>query len=392
MNARLERLKAPFPWFGGKSRVAHLVWNAFGDVANYVEPFAGSLAVLLGRPHAPRIETVNDLDCYLANFWRAVQYAPEEVARWADWPVNEIDLHARHRWLVAQSEFRERMRADPEYFDARVAGWWVWGICQWIGGGWCAESNWNPNVRRPAGAETAEQPRRPKLHSPNGVHSKRARGDRTANEQRRPQLHSSNGVLKRDTRGVSAEWNKRPALGNAGKGVHRTADWEQLPVAGWNRGVHASGLDGDAPVYAWMRALAARLRGVRVCCGDWTRVLGRSSTELIGVTGIFFDPPYLADFRDPSLYGTESADVAHAVRKWAIANGKNKKLRIALCGYEGEHEMPADWQCVAWKAAGGYAAAAGNTENSAKERIWFSPHCARAEDQADLFTAIGGAA
>lgn len=152
---RLTALKAPFPWFGGKSRVAHLVWNAFGDTANYVEPFAGSLAVLLGRPHAPRIETVNDLDCYLANFWRAVQYAPEEVARWADWPVNEIDLHARHRWLVAQSEFRERMRGDPEYFDARVAGWWVWGICQWIGGGWCAESNWNTEMHRPAGGYAA---------------------------------------------------------------------------------------------------------------------------------------------------------------------------------------------------------------------------------------------
>lgn len=98
------------------------------------------------------------------------------------------------------------------------------------------------------------------------------------------------------------------------------------------------------------------------------------------------------DFRAPSLYGTESADVAHDVREWAIANGRNKKLRIALCGYEGEHEMPADWQCVAWKAAGGYAAAAGNAENSAKERIWFSPHCARAEDQADLFSHAGGAA
>ena len=34
-------LKAPFPWFGGKSRVAHLVWQRFGDVANYVEPFFG---------------------------------------------------------------------------------------------------------------------------------------------------------------------------------------------------------------------------------------------------------------------------------------------------------------------------------------------------------------
>lgn len=410
-------LKAPFPWFGGKSRVAHLVWNAFGDVANYVEPFAGSLAVLLARPTSPRIETVNDLDCYLANFWRAVQLAPDEVARWADWPVNEIDLHARHRWLVAQAEFRERMRADPEYFDARVAGWWVWGICQWIGGGWCAESNWNPEVRRPAGDKTAEQPRRPKLYAPNGIHSKR-RGDKTATENRRPQLHNSNGVHKRDTRGSSAQWGKRPVLGRGARGVQRTADFEQIPVLGGsrgaaNRGVHATALakkfpnlsaaNGHGvgvhnrgveygPVYDWMNALAARLRRVRVCCGDWTRVLGRSSTELIGVTGIFLDPPYLADFRDPSLYGTESADVAHAVREWAIANGKNKKLRIALCGYEGEHEMPGDWQCVSWKAAGGYAAAAGNTENSAKERIWFSPHCERAEDQASLFDRLGGAA
>lgn len=28
-------MKSPFPWFGGKSRVAHLVWDRFGDVPNY---------------------------------------------------------------------------------------------------------------------------------------------------------------------------------------------------------------------------------------------------------------------------------------------------------------------------------------------------------------------
>lgn len=32
-----DSLAAPFPWFGGKSRVAHVVWSAFGDVPNYVE-------------------------------------------------------------------------------------------------------------------------------------------------------------------------------------------------------------------------------------------------------------------------------------------------------------------------------------------------------------------
>ena len=41
-------MKAPFVWFGGKRRVAPEVWAALGDVPNYIEPFAGSLAVLLG--------------------------------------------------------------------------------------------------------------------------------------------------------------------------------------------------------------------------------------------------------------------------------------------------------------------------------------------------------
>lgn len=135
----MTAVKAPFPWFGGKSRAAPLVWQALGDVKNYVEPFAGSLAVLLGRPHAPHVETVNDLDCYLANFWRAVQSDPEAVARWADAPVNEADLSARHQWLVDQAGFRESMKTDPDFFDVKVAGWWVWGLSAWIGDGWCDE-------------------------------------------------------------------------------------------------------------------------------------------------------------------------------------------------------------------------------------------------------------
>lgn len=122
----MKTLKAPFPWFGGKSRVAGLVWDHFGNVPNYVEPFAGSLAVLLGRPSEPKTETVNDADCYLANFWRALANDPEAVARFADWPVNEADLESRHLWLVNQPEFRERMKTDPGYYDVKIAGWRVW--------------------------------------------------------------------------------------------------------------------------------------------------------------------------------------------------------------------------------------------------------------------------
>ena len=126
-------LRAPFPWFGGKSKVSELVWERFGDVANYVEPFFGSGAVLLNRPSEPGIETVNDLDCMVANFWRALQHDPGAVADAADWPVNEADQHARHLWLVSQEQFREQMKVDPDFYDAKIAGWWVWGQCIWIG-------------------------------------------------------------------------------------------------------------------------------------------------------------------------------------------------------------------------------------------------------------------
>ncbi|AFZ67111.1 DNA adenine methylase [Deinococcus peraridilitoris] len=135
--------RAPFPYFGGKSKVAARVWERFGDVGNYVEPFFGSGAVLLGRPHSPRTETVNDLDGFICNFWRAVLADPEGVAAWADHPVNELDLHARHAWLVAQRErLTTQLREDPDAFDAKVAGWWVWGISQWIGSGWCTQPKW----------------------------------------------------------------------------------------------------------------------------------------------------------------------------------------------------------------------------------------------------------
>ena len=97
-----------------------------------------------------------------------------------------------------------------------------------------------------------------------------------------------------------------------------------------------------------------------------------------GLTGVLLDPPYAdtAD-RDASLYREDSLSVAHDVREWAIENGDNPMMRIALCGYEGEHDMPASWECVAWKAKGGYGSqrADGANDNAKRERIWFSPHC-----------------
>ena len=292
-------LKAPFPYFGGKSKVAHLVWQYFGDVPNYVEPFFGSGAVLLNRPILPgadyKTETVNDADCYLSNFWRALSHDPDGVAQAADWPVNEIDILARHKWLIAQDDFRVLMVADPEYYNVKIAGWWVWGLCSWIGGGWC---------------------------------------------------HTESEQL--------------PHLGDAGRGINR-----KLPPLG----------NAGRDLASYFGQLADRLRKVRVACGDWSRVVGDSVTHKHGVTGVFLDPPYPTS--GGKTYAVDSSDVAHDVREWAIVNGDNPLLRIALCGYSGEHAMPDNWHEVAWKATGGYGSQSNGKgrENSTKERIWFSPHC-----------------
>jgi len=134
----IDKLKSPYPYFGGKARVAPVIWSGLGKIANYVEPFAGSLAVLLANPVIPKIETINDKDCFISNFWRAVSQDPEGVAKFADYPVHEPDLHARHRWLVsaATDEFKLKMDTDPNYYDLKIAGWWVWGVGASVGNNW----------------------------------------------------------------------------------------------------------------------------------------------------------------------------------------------------------------------------------------------------------------
>lgn len=42
-----------------------------------------------------------------------------------------------------------------------------------------------------------------------------------------------------------------------------------------------------------------------------------------------------------------------------------------------------DWECVAWKATGGYANRNAANQNARRERIWFSPACIKPE--AELF-------
>ena len=369
-----------------------MIWRAFGNTPNYVEPFAGSLAVLLARPSTPKVETVNDKDGFISNFWRAVQHAPDEVARWCNWPVNEADLHARHRWLVDRSmPLYDQLVENPDYFDPQIAGWWVWGVCTWIGNGWCHKDE-----------RVQKQKRRPELNAANG------RGVHAATHKTRPDLRSPNGrgihTVKPKTssagQGVHALSLQIPKIGVPGNGIHaptfeihkkmpqpRKYPPGQTPPTGKKPGTaRAKGVHRDGAPYDIFEQLSERLRRVRVCCGDWTRVLGRSTLGIDtahGMTpcGVVLDPPYAHELRDKRLYREDAAGVSDAVREWALANGNNPALRIALCGQVGEHKMPSDWTEVAW-------ASTSSAQSRSRERIWFSPFCNAALAQVEMFGSI----
>jgi DNA adenine methylase len=123
---------APFQYPGAKHRVAPQVWARLGhDVPRYIEPFAGSLGVLLARPgtHDGAGEIINDADGFIVNVWRAIRHAPDEVAWWLEGPATHADLNARHRWV--HTEGRKRVAAvfdNPLHYDAQTAAWYVYGL------------------------------------------------------------------------------------------------------------------------------------------------------------------------------------------------------------------------------------------------------------------------
>jgi len=69
-----------FGWYGGK--FSHLDWLLpfLPKCHHYCEPFAGSAAVLLNRPPA-NVETYNDIDGEVVNFFRTLRNDPDALIR-----------------------------------------------------------------------------------------------------------------------------------------------------------------------------------------------------------------------------------------------------------------------------------------------------------------------
>jgi len=354
-----DYLKFPAVYFGGKSSITDVVWQALGSPKRFMEPFCGSAAVLLARPNfAPgdMHEIINDKDGFICNVWRALKYNPDAVAEWCDWPVNHIDLNSRRRELVkAETELVKNLTNSTEFYDAKLAGFWIWAASCWIGSGLTCL-----NAIPPLG------------DAGQGIHA----------------------------------MGQRPHLTDAGKGIHAMGQIPHLSHAG--QGIHAMGKRPylsnagkvndpiNANLWTWFRALQERLRYVAVTCGDWKIICGGNWQDKIGDVGIFFDPPYGDTDRDVGVYHHDSTALSAEVEAWCLKRGKLKTHRIVVCGYDTEYkDLQADgWRVQAWKTGGGY----GNTQrvenqdqgktrgqlNRHREIILFSPYCIK-PNQKELF-------
>lgn len=361
-------LKAPFPYFGGKSMIADVVWKYLGDVKQYIEPFGGSGAVLLKRPqtnHSQIYEIINDIDGTITNVWRSIILKPEDVAKWSEFPVNHIELMARKQELIDNYEVLCENLKDAEYCNPKLAGYYIWCASSWIGRG-LMRPNQIPHL---TGNQDINS-QIPHLTGNQGINSQRPHltGNKGINSKR-PHLTRNQGInsqiphLARNKGQDILELIKGVPVENIGKTIFYAYQEQRFITSN---------------AYLWMTALHARLVNVKTICGDWTRVCGGNWQERNKPVGMFFDPPYATQGRDEKIYHHDSMTVAKDVENWVIERGENPNYRIVVAGYEDEYTslIANGWRVHKWSAGGGYSRKESRgAENRHRERLFISPHC-----------------
>lgn len=91
---------APFPWFGGKQRMAPRIIDLFPEHTTYVEVFGGAGAVILSKSPAV-LDVYNDRYDGLVNFFRVLRDRPDELV-----PLLELTPYSRSEWETARATWR----------------------------------------------------------------------------------------------------------------------------------------------------------------------------------------------------------------------------------------------------------------------------------------------
>ena len=386
-------------WLGGKSRWIDIVWERLGRVGVFSEPCCGTAVMTLNNPYPAPREVICELNAFICNFYRSLVGDYEQAAYWADWPTNHHDLTARHRWLLRWgAENAERVCEDAEWFDAKAAGFWVWGQSSWIGHGWCDGGHAGDQI--PAvGGSTGQgagvqqhrtllpvEDKRPKVPDGGDVRDQvpdigNKSGGQGVQQQRDQIPHDQVPFVKNTGpggQGVSAQRvavDQVPYMDAKGGGSGVTMQRTQLKGDGV--------LDGSR-LRPWFRAIAARLARVIILNRSWESaltdsVLQQTPSSPKPEVGVFLDPPYRTTRKDggkrsTGLYQGDAAgvsdDVATASYKWAVEHGD--KYRVAYCMHEGDFDVPDGWTVETMGFSGHRDEA---KKESSVDCVIFSPRC-----------------
>ena len=98
-----EGLKSVLKYPGAKNRLAPWICEYIPEHEVYLEPFAGSLAILFNKQRS-HIETVNDLDGEIVNFFRVLRDRAEEFER-----MIELTPFSREEYKAAYELTKDEM-------------------------------------------------------------------------------------------------------------------------------------------------------------------------------------------------------------------------------------------------------------------------------------------
>lgn len=126
--------RAPFGWYGSKARLARRIVPLADAIPHrvYVEPYAGSAAVLFAKPRSP-VEIINDLDGQVVNFFRVLRDHPAALARACQltpYSRAEYEADAISTDSMTELELARRFwaRCTQSFNNAGAAGRVGWAI------------------------------------------------------------------------------------------------------------------------------------------------------------------------------------------------------------------------------------------------------------------------
>lgn len=126
--------RPPLRYHGGKWRIADWIIRHFPPHQVYLEPFGGGAGVLLNKPRA-ELETYNDLDGAVVNFFRVLREQPEALVR-----ALQLTPWSRAEFELSLEPTDDPLEAARRFF---IASW------QSIGGPTARRrSGWRYQVKR----------------------------------------------------------------------------------------------------------------------------------------------------------------------------------------------------------------------------------------------------